>query len=192
MGLTRATIVVLYFFKKSLSAFLMIYSNFLQRETIWKIIQFWNHVQRDFADDAFCPTSMWRFSIVIVMGGDKLHWFVQVLHLFHIETIGVRGDHNETGFVKYFEITLLLDKFDEILDCTYMFEMGNRWQMDHSYIFDSYFRSRVEAREWFGLVPFSTIRSVPRVVMANYFSPIFSEKIPSSIYQFEVNRFHTM
>lgn len=37
---------------------------------------------------------------MLIEGGDKLYRFEQVLVLFHIEAIGVKGDHYNFGFLK--------------------------------------------------------------------------------------------
>lgn len=159
--------------------------------TIRKDKHFHNPFQRVYADNAFRPTSLKRFSVVLVECNYKLYWFAQVLFLLLIGTMGVNDKRQEFASVKYIEITPQLDKVDEVLSCIYL-KWASDHETDHFYHFDSSQCDRKKAVKSFALVHFSSIRSVHHVVSSNYFIPRFSKKLPRSVYRFYVNRFHTL
>lgn len=54
-----------------------------------------------------------------------------MLLLLHIETMGVKCDHDMFDFVKYFELSTPLDKDDKILDCAWLRWAQNAKRMIH-------------------------------------------------------------
>lgn len=70
------------------------------------------------ASDSYGPTIAKRYSMVPVEGEDKYYWFARILLLFHLKMkTTLDPDNAEFLFVRYFDLTPLLDNVDIALTC---------------------------------------------------------------------------
>lgn len=80
----------------------------------------------------------------------------------------------ENIFVKCSKIAPPLDKDDELIYCVYLM-----WETDdengQSYHYSSTVSDKIEARKWYGLAAFPSIRSVNHVIRSKHFALLFSE-----------------
>ena len=112
----------------------------------------------------------------------------KVLLLFRL-AVGV-GDIGEYAYVQYMEVTNPLSQVDKVLVCVCL-----RWATEDGVdrtlnIEASLQRNRVEAGEWYGLVPFSSIMSTVHILRSNIAIPPFSPQLPWPLHRFYINRFY--
>ena len=130
-------------------------------------------------------------SFVVLKGeeeGEKVLWVAKVLLLFKLSATG-HGDIQEFAYVQYMEVTDAVTGVDRALDCVCL-----RWatadEVDRTLNIQQSLRgTQVQAGEYYGLIPFSSIISTIHVVRSNIAISPFSEKLPWPLHRFYINRF---
>lgn len=160
-----------------------------QSGRIKKDVQFLASVQRVYADVAFGPSKAERFSVVLVESDGGDFWFSRVMLLFHLRTRSKTEMSGEFALIQYFEITSPIDSVDRVLRCLCL-----RWatddEVDLTVNENLSSADIIEVGEWYGVVPFSSVRSVHHIVRSNYCVSSFTSPLPWPLHRFYVNRFH--
>lgn len=99
---------------------------------------------------------------------DSSYWFSQVLIVIHVSVHSAVHDAQEFDFVQYFELKPQEDKIDRILNCIFPRLAADDY-VDQSINFNFSPSDTIEAGEWYGQVPVSSVRSVHHIVRSNYY-----------------------
>lgn len=107
--------------------------------------------ERVYADSMFGPSNDIRFSVVQVDGNDKSFCTDQMLLLFHLKTLLGKTIIGKFAFVRCFDIILLIDNIDRILNylCLRWASEGN---MDYIVCEDKSSGEHIEIEEWFSVI----------------------------------------
>ena len=116
-------------------------------------------------------------------------WVAKVLLFVRMDVnnTSVKSDY---AFVQYMEVTNPVTEVDKALGCVclrWATDDEKDWTLD---IEESLKSKHIDAAEWYGLVPFSSIVSTVQVLRSNIAIKPFTPQLPWPLHRFYINRFH--
>jgi hypothetical protein len=115
-------------------------------------------------------------------------WVAKVLLLLSIVDSSTQKEE-QYAFVRFFIVTTATSEVDKALQCVCL-----RWETDEDIdrtlqIDKELEQQHIEAGEWFGLVPFSSILGTVQVLRSNIPVKPLSDPLPWPLHRFYINRF---
>lgn len=138
-------------------------------------------ILRVYADHFFGPSKAKPFSVTLVEEEEKRFWFPKVLQWFLLNTRTNEKMSSEFSFVRYFDVSASFDNFERVFNCL-CFWWATGDECDRTVAPDLQTDDNIDIEEWYGVIPFSSIRSGHHNVKLNYCVSPFSCQLPWPLY----------